>query len=126
MTHHRLKKADFYIAGWGAVICLGIWAIDGTGLLGGALVGALVASLNWVALRYVGVRLAASGENGRFGVFMGLKTLLLLVGVCLVALYLPVDLLGFILGFASLVLGVVTFSFRLALADGEAALGEDV
>lgn len=126
MTHHRLKKADFYIAGWGAVMCFATWLIAGSEFLGGALVGALAATLNWIALRYIGIRLAATGETGRFGLFMGLKMLFLLVGVSLVAFYLPVNLLGFILGFASLVLGVVTFSFRLALADGEAALGEDV
>ena len=84
MDRKLLTKIDLYVFAWGVLIVIGASVLGGRQDILGAAVGAGIASLNWLGFRWAGVRMAATGNKSRFGVFLAVKTLLVLTAVAAV------------------------------------------
>ena len=125
MERRLLEKIDLYVFLWGAVITLASLLLRDVPIFLGALAGSVLAALNWLGFRWVGVRMAVTGNKKRFGVFLAIKTLAILVAVTLVMGTGHVSPIAFLVGLSSLVMGVLTRSTHRALAEGSAALREE-
>ena len=122
MDRHQLTRVDAYVASWGAAIALASLLFGDLFVFLGALIGAAIALANWIAFRYLGLRIAAAGNRAIFGLFLALKMTLVLGLIAAVLVLAPVNPLAFIIGLSSLVMGIMTHSLRQALAAGAAAL----
>ena len=124
METRNLKKIDYFVAGYGVLICCAAFCFFSVEIFTSALVGAVVALANWMGFRWAGIRMAATGEKSRFALFLGVKTIFILGMVGLVLASSLVEPLPFMIGLSSLVLGVLTKGALQALAEGDAALKE--
>ena len=125
MERRLLEKIDLYVFLWGAVITLSSTLLWDIPIFLGALAGSVLAALNWLGFRWVGVRMAATGNKKRFGVFLAIKTIGILVAVALVMSFGRVSPIAFLVGLSSLVLGILARSAHQALTQGNAALREE-
>ncbi len=125
MEHRLLGKIDLYVFLWGAVITLASLLLRDVPIFLGALAGSVLAALNWLGFRWVGVRMAATGNKKRFAVFLAIKTIAILVAVVLVLGTGRVSPVAFLVGLSSLVLGILTRSAHRALTDDNATLREE-
>ena len=125
MERRLLEKIDLYVFLWGAVITLSSTLFWDIPIFLGALAGSVLAALNWLGFRWVGVRMAATGNKKRFGVFLAIKTIGILVAVALVMGTGCVSPIAFLVGLSSLVLGILARSAHQALTQGNAALREE-
>jgi hypothetical protein len=125
MERRLLGKIDLYVFLWGAVITLASLFLRDVPIFLGAFAGSVLAALNWLGFRWVGVRMAAAGNKKRFGIFLAIKTLAILVAVVLVLGTGRVEPVAFLVGLSSLVLGILTRSGHLALTEGSAAMREE-
>ncbi len=125
MEHRLLGKIDLYVFLWGAVITLASLLLRDVPIFLGALAGSVLAALNWLGFRWVGVRMAATGSKKRFAVSLALKTIAILVAVVLVLGTGRVSPVAFLVGLSSLVLGILTRSAHRALTDDNATLREE-
>ena len=125
MERRLLEKIDLYVFLWGAVITLSSTLFWDIPIFLGALAGSVLAALNWLGFRWVGVRMAATGNKKRFGVFLAIKTIGILVAVALVMGTGRVSPIAFLVGLSSLVLGILARSAHQALTQGNAALREE-
>jgi len=127
MDRRLLTKIDLYVMVWGTAICLGSLFWRDLPVFIGALVGAVLATANWIGFRWAGVRMAATGNKSRFGVFLAVKTLVVMAAVVLVLTVFArsVSPIAFMIGISSLVLGILSRGAHQALIEGGAALRED-
>ena len=125
MERRLLEKIDLYVFLWGAVITLSSTLFWDIPIFLGALAGSVLAAFNWLGFRWVGVRMAATGNKKRFGVFLAIKTIGILVAVALVMGTGRVSPIAFLVGLSSLVLGILARSAHQALTQGNAALREE-
>jgi hypothetical protein len=125
MERRLLRKIDLYVFLWGVVIILASTLLRDVPIFLGALAGSVLAALNWLGFRWVGTRMAATGNKKRFGIFLGIKTLAILVAVVLVLGTGRVSPVAFLVGLSSLVLGILTRSVHQGLSEGSAALKEE-
>ena len=125
MNPRYLKKIDWYVIGWGVLITAGAGFFREGPIFLGALIGAVLASVNWTGFRYLGVRMAATANRARFGVFLAIKMAAMLAAVAFVVRSHTVDTLAFIGGLSALVLGILTSAAAQAISEGEQALGEE-
>jgi len=125
MNRQLLTKIDVYVIGWGIVFVIGAVFFRDMEIIVGAAAGAALAAINWLGFRYLGLRFAATGAKVKLGIFLAVKTLLVLVAIGLVLLARVVNPLAFMIGLSSLVLGIITRSAIAALAEGGAALKEE-
>ncbi len=124
MATRDLTRTDPYVIGWAAAISIAALVWGGTPVILGALAGGALAVVNWIGFRWAGVRMAATGNRGRFFVFLAVKMSVVLAAVSLLVLSGSVSPLALMLGLSALVLGILTRSGVRALAEGEAALRE--
>ena len=125
MERRLLGMIDVYVLLWGAVITLAsLFLKDGPVFLG-ALSGSVLATLNWLGFRWVGVRMAVAGNKKRFGIFLAIKSVAIIVAIVLVLGAERVAPVAFLVGLSSLVLGILTWSGHRALTEGSAALREE-
>lgn len=127
MMSHRLKTIDTYILLWGALLTgtasfLWMWNLE---IFAGTFIGAFLAFVNWVGFRFLMSRLLHAKNRARFAVLLGMKSIAILAVVAVVVLYVPINMLAFIVGLSSLFLGIFTHSIRLAISGGETATKED-
>ncbi len=125
MERRLLEKIDLYVFLWGAVITVSSTLFWDIPIFLGALAGSVLAAFNWLGFRWVGVRMAATGNKKRFGVFLAIKTIGILVAVALVMGTGSVSPIAFLVGLSSLVLGILARSAHQALTQGNAALREE-
>ncbi|MCP4604910.1 MAG: hypothetical protein GY847_31045 [Proteobacteria bacterium] len=126
METHRLNKVDAFVGTWGAVLCLFATYFWNWQILLGTFLGALFAFVNWTGFKYLMTRMVAARNQVRYGFFLAIKTVLILSIVALTVLFAPINMIAFIVGLSSLILGIFTHSIRIALLTGEAALKEDI
>ena len=118
----RLTKIDAYIAVWG-LIATGVTAlVGGTEMILSALTGAALASINWLAFRSLATRMAASPQKLVLGLFLGIKTVVLLGGIALILTYLPLNPVALLAGMSGLFLGIVTSTITHSLKQAESAV----
>ena len=125
MSRHHLTKIDYHVLFWGGIAVFSSFFFDERSVWLGAVLGAVLAFVNWISFRYLALRMAANGNMMRFGLFLAAKTLLLFGAVAVVILLLPVNPLAFILSLSSIVFGILTHAFKQSLAKGEAAMEKD-
>jgi hypothetical protein len=116
---NRLTKIDAYVAVWG-LIATGVTAlVGGTGMILSALIGAVLASINWLVFRALAVRLAASPQRLALGLLLGTKTAVLLGGIALILTYLPLSPIALLAGMSGLFLGIVTSTLTHSMQQAE-------
>ncbi len=125
MERRLLRKIDLYVFLWGAMITIASTLFGDVPIFLGALAGSVLAALNWLGFRWAGIRMAAAGSKKRFGIFLAIKTLAILVAVVLVMGTGRVSPVAFLIGLSSLVLGILTRSVHQGLSEGSAALREE-
>ena len=122
MDSHILNRITIYIAAFGALLSAFAFLVAGPVTGVGAVVGASIALLNWLALRWVISRVRRGSTRTR----TGLMILLVLKMAALIALSWAlitrwdVDALGFAIGTSSLVAGLLLGSARAGAADEHA------
>ncbi len=126
MSRRILTKIDLYVVVWGALITLGSIAFWDLQISISVLVGAALSAANWIGFRWLGVRMAATGNKSRFGVFLAFKTVAILTVVALILMTNNfISPIPFLIGMSSLVLGILSRGAHQAIAEGNAALRED-
>lgn len=124
-----VDRIAIWIAVFGVVLTAGAYLFGGWHFGLSALVGAGVGFANWIALRWIGMRLVrgAAGDGKRKPLFSLLLVLKMGAVLALVAFLLMtgiVDAVGFVIGMGALVLGVAVGGLQLAGAAA-AAEGEE-
>lgn len=126
MSRRVLTRIDLYVAAWGVVITLASLVLFDLQTMLSVLAGAALSSANWLAFRWFGIRMAATGNKSRFGIFLAVKGVAILAVVALILTTNDVIApLPFTVGLSSLVLGVMTRGAHQAIIEGNAALRED-
>ncbi len=127
MESHRLKKIDSYVLIWGIALCFFATFFRNQPIFFGVFVGAFIAFFNWVGLRYLMERvISTDNKQARYGILLAIKAFFVLGVIALIVLFVPIEMLAFLIGLSSLVLGIFTHSIRYALLGGETALKEDL
>lgn len=124
MNREILKKIDPFVIVSGVLLSLGVFLLWGYEWAYGTLTGAVVASLNWMAFRWAGVRLASSGKKGRFMVFLGIKGVTIFGIIVLILSVTSVKPGAFLIGISALVLGIMVRAAVSALSEGEKMMTE--
>ena len=118
-----LRRITLYVLGASALLTVVAFVTLGlhTGI--GAAVGAVLGSLNWMAMRWVGKRLVIANDRGRlvWGGLLAVKMLAMLLVAWAVLATGVVDPIGFTIGLSGLVLGILASGFHAALFDGGAS-----
>lgn len=125
MNHQALKKIDQYIAAWGILVTIAALALKGTATGVGVFVGGAIALLNWMAFRYLGLRMMNPDQRMRFGLVLGVKSILLLGVIAVICLKFPINPVPLAIGFSSLILGIVTYSFGKSSETKDAAMNKE-
>jgi hypothetical protein len=125
MEQRHLKKIDLCILLWGvalSVLAIPFWSFP---IFLGALLGSLIAFVNWVGFRYLMARVVAGRNRARWGFLLAVKSTLALAAVAAVVMYAPVSVIAFVIGVSSLVLGILTYFVLFAKSNEETVLKED-
>ena len=114
MEENVTARMTLHIALSGAVLTALVYFLVGPASGGGALVGATVAVLNWLALRWLLARIMRGTDRKRIGVSLLLVgKMAVLMAVCwMLIAHLDVDALGFIVGISALFIGLALGSAR--------------
>lgn len=114
MKARRIDRVALAIAGAGVVLTVGAFAIGGTHTGVGALCGAIIATLNWLAMRWIMQRLVHGTNKSRANVaiFMPLKFAALFAVCWFLLTRGRIDPIGFAIGLSALLLGVFAGAFR--------------
>lgn len=125
MTNPVMDKVTYYVAGLGALLALGAFALGGPAWGLGALVGALVAVANWIALKWIGSRVMGGSvkKRGALMVLLALKMGALFVLCWLLLARYGLHPVGFMLGISAFAGGILAAAFR-TIAAGEHAEAE--
>ncbi|MCZ7681993.1 MAG: hypothetical protein M5U28_25645 [Sandaracinaceae bacterium] len=117
-----LSRITLYVAGTSALLALVMLAIGGVASGLGALAGGALAVANWLALRWVGLRILVASDKGRavWSALLALKMGALLAIVWAILSTGLVDPTGFTVGLSGLVLGALLGAFHSA-ASGDSA-----
>ena len=127
-----VDRIAIWIAAFGLALTAGAYLFGGWHFGLSALVGAGVGLANWIALRWIGMRLVrgagpGGGRKPLFSLLLVLKmgAVLALVGFLLMTGI--VDAVGFVIGMGALVLGVAVGGLQMAnaAAAAEGAEGEE-
>ena len=118
MAQH-LTKIDAHIAVWGLVATALTALVGGAELFPSALVGAALASINWIVFRTLALRMTESSKKLGLGLFLALKSFAMLGGIFLLLKLLPLHPAAFLAGMSGLFLGIVTSTIGHALKPSE-------
>ena len=124
MDRLPVRKIDIYILLWGMIVCSVSAILRDLSIFLGALCGVVLAVSNWFVLRHLGMKMIApdKGKKARLGIFLALKTSLMLGAVIAVLVLLPVHPVSFVVGISSLILGVLTHSVHQVFSGTETAV----
>ncbi len=121
MNPHLLDRTALFVAAIGAALTACTFLLGGTAAGIGAAVGAGLALLNWMGLRWAGGRLlrpGAAGPRGRLSasLLLGAKTALLMVVIWALVVRAHVHAVGLLVGLSALMLGVLLAASRAGIA----------
>ena len=131
MTHHQITRIDIFIVLWGVLLtCLSMIFKELSVYLG-VLLGAVLAGGNWFMLRHIGQKLIATDDadgnaGARWGLFLALKSMVMLGAVVVVVVFVPVNAIAFVVGLSSLILGVLTHSIQQVFTQGRATVKREL
>ncbi len=128
MESRQLKKIDYFVLIWGAILSSGSSFLWNKSIFLGVFIGAVLASINWVGFRFFMTRLMNDKTKKRvhYGIALAVKTLVIFVLVALIIVYVPVNKIAFVVGLSSLMLGIFTCSFVSVLSGkGDVAMEKD-
>ena len=126
MNHHHLTKIDRHVIFWGIIATAAAIPIGGVSAVVSTLIGAVLAILNWMAFRFIVLRMATSGNRLGFGLSLGIKSIAILGIITILVVLLPLNPVALTCGFSALFLGIVSYTFKQALDKGAAALKKDL
>lgn len=127
MNSRLLERITKIVAITGVLLVLVSGMIYGVDGALGALVGAVVANVNWLSIRWV-TKLLASGDvrtKNRLMVLLGFKSLFVLTFCWLLLTRLGLHTHGFVIGITALVLGVVIGPLTMPESSSPASNGAD-
>ena len=107
-TLKRIERLNYL---FGIALVLGSLALTKKAFVGGVMVGVAITCLNFAVMRALGSGLtkhvAAGGSPGKAIVLLP-KTIALMAIVALALAFLPIDPLGFVMGFSIILLSITT------------------
>jgi hypothetical protein len=113
-------RIAIWIAALGVLLSAGAWVFGGASMGMSALVGAVVALANWVALRWIGAKLVRAAGAKKAGVLLLLVKMMALVGISgALLMFEVVEPLGFLIGLGGLVVGASIGGLGESLAAAE-------
>lgn len=114
-TLRRIERLNYL---FGIALVLGAVALTNKAFVGGVMVGVAVTCLNFAVMRALGSGLtrhvAAGGSPGKAIILLP-KTIALMTIVGLALWLLPIDPLGFVMGFSIILLSITTEAVRSIL-----------
>lgn len=115
-----MNRITAYVVGASSLMVLVALLVGGLPMAFGATVGGVYAVLNWLAMRWLGKRLAVANDRGRmlWAALLGAKMVIAMLVVWGIMATGVVDPTGFIIGLGGLVLGILGATFHAALARG--------
>ena len=115
-VRRTMSRITIYIAGCSAVLAGLCFVAGGLSLGLSAIVGGVVAVLNWLAMRWIGERVMVANERGRvrWGVLFALKMAAVVAVIGLLLEFGGVDPLGFMIGMSGFVAGLLLGGFTHA------------
>ena len=119
MEPHHLKKIDIHVALWGVVLSLSAVFFRDYQIIFGTLLGSLLAIVNWLGFRVITQRFITGAKRGRLAILLVVKTGLMFGAVGVVVFFQPVNIIAFIIGLSSLILGITTHSVRQVSPEGK-------
>ena len=107
-TLRRIERLNYL---FGIALVLGSLALTKKAFVGGVMVGVAITCLNFAVMRALGSGLtrhvAAGGSPGKAMLLLP-KTIALMAIVALALAFLPIDPLGFVMGFSIILLSITT------------------
>ena len=107
-TLRRIERLNYL---FGIALVLGALALASRAFVGGVMVGVAITCLNFAVMRALGSGLtkhvAAGGSPGKAIVLLP-KTIALMALVALALAFLPIDPLGFVMGFSIILISITT------------------
>ncbi len=125
MNRNNLKMIDYWIAAWGIIAISSAVVISGKTVFLSALLGSLLGLINWIMFRYAALRMAVASNKTEFGIFMGIKSLLIMAIITALFLSTPIRPVPFIAGISSLFLGIITFFLMQFMKKGDQILNKE-
>lgn len=124
---HTLRQMTWYIAGACAVLTGLTFALAGSWMGFGALVGGLVAIGNWYGMRWLGERLLRANDRGKmvWGTLLAIKMGAILGVVWMILATGWVDPIGFAVGMSGFVLGILGGTLHLASSPAAPPAAEE-
>ena len=114
-TLRRIERLNYL---FGIALVVGAVALTNKAFVGGVMVGVAVTCLNFAIMRALGSGLtrhvAAGGSPGKAIILLP-KTIALMTIVALALWLLPIDPLGFVMGFSIILLSITTEAVRSIL-----------
>lgn len=114
-TLRRIERLNYL---FGAALVVGAVALTNKAFVGGVMIGVAVTCLNFAVMRALGSGLtrhvAAGGSPGKAIILLP-KTIALMAIVGLSLWLLPIDPLGFVMGFSIILLSITTEAVRSIL-----------
>ena len=107
-TLRRIERLNY---GFGIVLVIVAAALGNKAFVGGCMVGVAVTCLNFAVMRVIGTGLTrhvAAGGSPAKAMLLLPKTIALLAIVALALAFLPIDPLGFVMGFSIILLSITT------------------
>lgn len=125
MGRKTLKKIDFVIIAYAVALCFGAMLLFDTRIFFSVFVGSIIAFVNWLVSRWLGIRLAMAGNNWKMAIILGFKTVFILGVIGLVLTVTSVDPIAFMIGLSALVLGILSNGAIEVIAEGHKTLREE-
>ena len=107
-TLRRIERLNYL---FGIALTLGAVALTGRAFVGGVMVGVAITCLNFAVMRAMGsglTRHVAGGGSPGKAILLLPKTIALMAVVGLALAFLPIDPLGFVMGFSIILLSITT------------------
>lgn len=123
---NTLRRITGYVIGASALLAAVAFLAGGLPMGIAAAVGGLFATLNWLAMRWLGKRLIVSNERGKalWGMLLAVKMVISMGVVWAILSTGAIDPIGFVIGLGGLVLGIVAGTFHGMLATPAASTEE--
>ena len=107
-TLRRIERLNYL---FGIALTLGALALARKAFVGGVMVGTAITCLNFAVMRSLGTGLTrhvAAGGSPKKAMILLPKTIALMTVVALALAFLPIDPLGFVMGFSIILLSITT------------------
>lgn len=122
---HRIERLNYVMAI--IVVAVGLVLVQSRPVVLGLMIGSALTCLNFYVLRRLVVKWteeAASGKPGNASLLMLPKMVFLMGAVAVAVLFLPIDVIAFVVGYSIFILSIVVETAYSALSGSRPAVSQ--